>query len=167
MECPVLALLRHAGAHGQRPLLGLDGTQRGHGIRAAYDPRRKSDGLTLNQAANVAPVVRRQIAQWAIRFMERRARHLATNPAAKHPPCDISHVSVRLRRRCSVRQESLDLADELRPRGLARKSAYDFPVQSHELGIRNRGGDAAPLVKGCCSIVTAVQDKGRDGYLRQ
>jgi len=27
---PVLALLRHAGARGQRPLLGLDRTQRGH-----------------------------------------------------------------------------------------------------------------------------------------
>ena len=27
---PLLALLRHAGAHGQRPLLGRDRTQRGH-----------------------------------------------------------------------------------------------------------------------------------------
>src|SRR5262245_37586183 len=67
----------------------------------------------------------------------------------------------------SVGQERLNLADELLPRGLSRNRSMVFRVQDHELGVRDRGCDAASFLEGCCSIATAMQDKGRNAYLRQ
>ena len=40
-------------------------------------------------------------------------------------------------------------------------------VQAHELGIRDRSGKAAPLLKGRPIVVATVQDEGWGGYLRQ